>query len=323
MNIFNIDFPDLAPAELDSTDSDFEETDSETEAASLKAISEIELLILKRQERLPKRGSLRENAIQSTIQSAELQKRKEIIKQESMLRRVKHKIDDSESELTQEQLLEEAKKTEKENTESLIQMVLEQEQILNAKINSFKFKKPALQFPIFQCRSFSEEIGYQEYDKSQNVPKSLSNVDSKLVIDITDLQKPNINCDSEIELKLESEPQFPKTQTNTGSFQILADLKPEIATALDNSNTYPNKKRVSKFELNILEDENVEFIANKWVGSTPLKRPTVCPITGKKAKYIHPKTGIPFHDVFSYRALEKLSSNGYAFDGNSLAWVDF
>ncbi|OLY81875.1 hypothetical protein AYI68_g4016 [Smittium mucronatum] len=41
--------------DLDFTDSDFEETDSETEAASLKAISEIESLILKREKRKEKK----------------------------------------------------------------------------------------------------------------------------------------------------------------------------------------------------------------------------------------------------------------------------
>ncbi|OLY81254.1 hypothetical protein AYI68_g4015 [Smittium mucronatum] len=83
------------------------------------------------------------------------------------------------------------------------------------------------------------------------------------------------------------------------------------------------QRKMYRYELKILEDEKHDknFVVDKWEGSKPSKRPKVCPISGKPARYIHPRTGIPYHDLESYKIIEKMVANQYSFDPDNLTWI--
>ncbi|PVU94790.1 hypothetical protein BB561_002256 [Smittium simulii] len=271
----------------DSLDSDFEDTDSDVEAASLAAMDQIEkileekLRIHTRKKRkkliIPKfanfgastplkslrknikpsknplscenqiKRSLREKSLLNTENSYLLFNQRMNIKKSATENNLTLSQYENDTELTQEMILIEAKATELENTEQLRQIIQDQEALLQSKLKSMKFNKPQLIYPILQTKS-----------------------------------------------------------------SLLKTLKE------------PNSALISEY--NVLFDDASQlqnYTFDKWHNQEPVYRPKMCPITGKPARYIHPKTGIPYANLEAFKALEKLCANKFAFQPDSGIWIPY
>ncbi|PVV05151.1 hypothetical protein BB560_000333 [Smittium megazygosporum] len=298
-------------SDSDIPDSDFIETDSETEAASIEAMERIERLLAEQEKdfadkkknrkkmivprfadlKKPKQAisntstkafkqnnksiiqprstlSLRENSIQSTKLSHLLHKQREEEKQMLIERRKSEKLSENlpnEPKLTQEMILEEAKITESQNINLLKEMITQQELVLKSKLNSMKFKKPELQFPVISSKS---------YISTRTEPSSSTD-------DVMNINSNIKSAKTQLSIKFNSEAQL--KEFDISSNPILGCLKPSIVA----------KEKI----------------------------PFICPVTGRPARYIHPKTGIPYANVYAYKVIEKLVSGCFAYNLDSETWI--
>ncbi|KAJ1741187.1 Vacuolar protein sorting-associated protein 72 [Coemansia sp. RSA 989] len=67
----------------------------------------------------------------------------------------------------------------------------------------------------------------------------------------------------------------------------------------------------TNYSLKQLDDE--EILLNPWISNAPTMPPKLCPITGKPARYFHPRVKVPYSDARAYRILEELANGHHAF----------
>ncbi|KAJ2848781.1 Vacuolar protein sorting-associated protein 72 [Coemansia brasiliensis] len=65
------------------------------------------------------------------------------------------------------------------------------------------------------------------------------------------------------------------------------------------------------YSLKQLDEE--EILLNPWASNAPTMPPKLCPITGKPARYFHPRAKVPYSDARAYRVLEELVNGQHAF----------
>ncbi|PVU90607.1 hypothetical protein BB559_004550 [Furculomyces boomerangus] len=209
---------EMESRESDSLDSDFEETDTEAEEASSVLMKDIEMLLLKEEKRkrkkakkiivptfasyrpsekqqrhrehkkktlshaVPFRSSLRTNSIQNSLVSVSLQQQRSFLKESNKPHKEDIQTTPIEPELTQEQLLEEAKITEVENLKSLKTMIEQQEEMLKTRLNAMKFKKHIIEKPMYSFKSTTQVIkenvevseSVEDYDSTKECINTLT-----------------------------------------------------------------------------------------------------------------------------------------------------
>ncbi|KAJ2453611.1 Vacuolar protein sorting-associated protein 72 [Coemansia sp. RSA 2336] len=67
----------------------------------------------------------------------------------------------------------------------------------------------------------------------------------------------------------------------------------------------------TSYSLKQLDDE--EILLNPWTKNAPAMPPKLCPITGKPARYLHPRAKVPYSDARAYRILDELVNGHHAF----------
>ncbi|KAJ1731109.1 hypothetical protein LPJ61_002693 [Coemansia biformis] len=59
--------------------------------------------------------------------------------------------------------------------------------------------------------------------------------------------------------------------------------------------------------------DELRFPLNPWARRRPALRPRTCPVTGLPARYVHPRTRIPYANARAYRILEDLAQGQHAY----------
>ncbi|KAJ2473496.1 Vacuolar protein sorting-associated protein 72 [Coemansia sp. RSA 2322] len=67
----------------------------------------------------------------------------------------------------------------------------------------------------------------------------------------------------------------------------------------------------TKYVLESLDD--ARYPLNPWARRLSILPPKICPVTGLPARYIHPRTKIPYANLQAYRVLEELARGEHAF----------
>ncbi|CAH3994471.1 unnamed protein product [Pieris brassicae] len=236
----------------------------------------------------------RKSIRQSTaVKSLETQQR---IKIRSELKKKKPKKAE-ERVLTQEELLEEALITEKENLKSLERY--EQSELERKKVRPVK---KSISGPVIKYHSFAVPLPKEDgIDKETPMELNLS--------DLIKNEEAILNQDVDMEPKIESE----ESETKEQPKETIEVVGPDEEITLNDEKKTENKPKpknnVTYYERTLLSFENdIKNVAfNKcFPQSKPRrKREMLCAVTKRPARYIDPITKLPYRSVDAFRIIRE------------------
>ncbi|XP_028160582.1 vacuolar protein sorting-associated protein 72 homolog isoform X1 [Ostrinia furnacalis] len=227
---------------------------------------------------------------------------------------------------TQEELLEEALVTEKENLKSLERF--EQIELERKKIRP---TKKTITGPVIRYHSFSVPISNPDDEKTSLTP--IADLTLSDIIKSEEGFLPDENADvSMTDLKTETD-EFAKTDTKI-DVEVIGpddDLDVESLPKAEKPDK-PKSNQVKHYERTLLSFEN--DIKDRAFRSCFPKRPVkrrrelLCAVTKRPARYIDPITKLPYRSVDAFRIIreayyQQLEARGDRSDPQTAAWLQW
>ncbi|CAK1544158.1 unnamed protein product [Leptosia nina] len=262
---------------------------------------------------------------QSTaVKSAETQQR---IKIRSELKKKKPKKVE-EKVLTQEELLEEALITEKENLKSLERF--EQSELERKKVRP---TKKTITGPIIKYHSFAVPVPMEVTtdDKTSLTPMDLNLSD--LIKNEDDLPSEDLtDCKETTQTQAETEKIEAKESYKVNIEVVGPDEEIKVDVVSKKENKQKLKENISFYERTLLSFENDiknEAFDSCYTQSRPKrKREMLCAVTKRPARYIDPITKLPYRSVDAFRIIreayyQQLEARGDRSDPQVAAWLQW
>ncbi|CAG9787120.1 unnamed protein product [Diatraea saccharalis] len=268
----------------------------------------------------------RKSIRQSTaVKSAETQER---IKIRSELKKKKPKKVE-EKMPTQEELLEEAILTEKENLKSLERF--EQIEMERKKIRP---TKKTITGPVIRYHSFAVPVPITDDDRTSLTPIADISLSDIIKSEEAFLTSSVVNDVSMSEAKLESPDDEKEEKATKLDIDVIGvDEELDIAkVAKEEKPTKLNKSNTNYYERTLLSFEN-DIKDEAFNACFPQKQPRrrremLCAVTKRPARYIDPITKLPYRSVDAFRIIreayyQQLEARGDKNDPQTSAWLQW